>query len=216
MEIEPIIAGNYYHIFNQGNNGETIFREHENYNHFLRLYEKYIEPVTETYAWCLLGNHFHLLVRIKTLEEIQDYWNSRDSKNLSGLTDPKGFENKPNKNYIITNQFSKLFNAYAKAFNKRYKRKGSLFEKPFDRKRVDNMAYFQNLVQYIHHNPVHHGFCEKLQEYPWSSYGSVISLKSTKLQREKIIGRFGNLGNFIDYHKKEFSYNEIRHLLFEH
>ncbi len=78
------------------------------------------------------------------------------------------------------------------------------------------MAYFKNLVHYIHHNPVHHGFCNRLQEYPWSSYGSVVSVKPTKLQRKKIIGKFDNIGNFVDYHKKEYNYNEIRHLLFDH
>ncbi len=216
MEIEPIAEGNYYHIFNQGINKENVFRENDNYRHFLRMYEKYLEPVTETYTWCLLSNHFHLLVRIKTLDEVQNYWDSQDISNLSGLSDPKGFKNKNNKNFIITNQFSKFFNAYVKAFNNRYKRTGSLLKKPFDRKKVDNMMYFKNLVHYIHHNPVHHGFCKKLQEYPWSSYGSVISVKPTKLQREKIIGSFDSLGNFIEYHKKEYSYNEIRYLLFEH
>jgi REP element-mobilizing transposase RayT len=71
MEIkEPILYGNYYHIYNRGNNGFDIFLETENYYHFLRLYAKYIEPVAETFAWCLLKNHFHILVRIKEKEEI--------------------------------------------------------------------------------------------------------------------------------------------------
>ena len=59
-----------YHIYNRGNNREDLFRFPEDYRHFLRLYEKYIEPIAETYAWCLLVNHFHLLVKIKTKEEI--------------------------------------------------------------------------------------------------------------------------------------------------
>ena len=57
--------GEYYHIYNRGNNGETLFREQRNYPYFLKLYTKYIEPVAETYAYCLLKNHFHFLVRIK-------------------------------------------------------------------------------------------------------------------------------------------------------
>jgi len=62
MKIEPIEHGKYYHIYNRGINGTKLFNENENYRYFLRLYEKYIEPITETYAWCLMGNHFHLLV----------------------------------------------------------------------------------------------------------------------------------------------------------
>lgn len=58
-----------YHVHNRGNNRENILVEERNYQHFLKLYAKYIEPVGDTYAYCLLGNHFHFLVRIKTMEE---------------------------------------------------------------------------------------------------------------------------------------------------
>jgi putative transposase len=70
---EPLLHGQYYHIYNCGINGEQLFRETTNYEHFLRLYDKYIDPVAETYAWCLMGNHFHLLVRVKDEKEIGFY-----------------------------------------------------------------------------------------------------------------------------------------------
>jgi len=68
--IEPLESGNYYHIYNRGNNSETIFKENRNNEHFLNLYNTHINPIADTYAWCLMKNHFHLLVRIKTIEEI--------------------------------------------------------------------------------------------------------------------------------------------------
>jgi putative transposase len=229
MNIEPIVQGKYYHIYNRGINGTRLFNENENYLYFLRLYEKYIELVAETFAWCLMGNHFHLLVRIKEINEIKNL-SGIGGKNLSGLGDPKGlveatsdlsgFENpkgldNKNPNFIITNQFSKFFNAYAKAFNKRYKRTGSLFEKPFDRKLVNNMNYFRTLIFYIHYNPVHHGFCKSLQDYPWSSYGSIISLKPSKIVQEKVLGYFDSIGNFIDYHEQMHDFNDLRDMLFD-
>ena len=58
------------------------------------------------------------------------------------------------------------------------------------------------MVFYIHNNPVHHGFCEDMIDYPWSSYVSVISLKPTKLQRDKVIGWFNSKSEFIEYHKQ--------------
>ena len=70
--------------------------------------------------------------------------------------------------------------------NKRYNRTGCLFEKNFRRKVVNSETYFQKLVFYIHNNPVHHKFAEHIIEYPWTSYGTVISNKKTKLQREKV------------------------------
>jgi len=63
-------SGVYYHIYNRGNNRENLFLEEKNYPYFLFLYEKHIEPVADTYAYCLMRNHFHLLVRIKETSQV--------------------------------------------------------------------------------------------------------------------------------------------------
>ncbi len=202
MNIEPLIEGNYYHIYNRGNNGDDLFYENDNYYHFLRLYEKYIEPVIETFAWCLLKNHFHLLVYIKKQEEI-------DPKRLSYSTVEKP------KIINASKQFSNLFNAYTQAINKRHNRTGSLFEKNFKRKRITNKKYFQNMIFYIHNNPVSHGFVDKIFDYPWSSYLSVLSNKPTKLKRERVINMFEDVDNFKYYHSSKHNIDNIEGLIIE-
>ena len=62
--------GEFYHVFNRGTNRENIFYKSGNSDYSLRKYAKYLLPVVDTYVYCLLPNHFHLLVRVKTLEEI--------------------------------------------------------------------------------------------------------------------------------------------------
>jgi hypothetical protein len=62
---QPLACDRFYHIYNRGTNGETLFREERNYRYFLDLYARHVEPVAETYAYCLVLNHFHLLVRIR-------------------------------------------------------------------------------------------------------------------------------------------------------
>ncbi len=99
--------------------------------------------------------------------------------------------------------FSNLFNAYTKAINKRFKRHGALFERPFRRKLIDNEAYFKNVILYIHNNPNQHGFCSHPMEYPWSSYLTCISVKPTKLKRERVMGWFDNEANFRYMHDKK-------------
>ena len=187
MKQALIEKGKYYHIYNKGRQGENLYRENENYAHFLRLYEKYIDPIAETYAWVLLGNHFHLLIKTTTTET-----------------------SKP-----LFQYFSNLFNAYTKSFNKRYERYGPLFVSPFKRIEITSNKYLKNLVHYIHNNPVHHGFSERLQDYPWSSYGSIISLKPTKLKRDKLLGFFDTTGNFIDYHNQKHELECIKNMIIE-
>lgn len=188
---ELLVCGSYYHIFNRGINGCKLFREPDNYSYFLDLYDKHISPVADTYAWVLMPNHFHLLVRIKDAAECGG---PQGLKNLEGL------EKEPYQ------YFSNLFNAYTKAINKCYHRTGSLFEHPFHRKRIASNAFFRNLVVYIHNNPVKHGYKEHAMDYPWSSYLTCISLSPTKLKRDQVLGWFGNEADFKCLHTQQAGY----------
>ena len=67
----PLLYDTYYHIYNRGVNRDNIFIEERNYEYFMQLYAKYIEPVAATYAYCLLKNHFHVLIRVKPEQEIR-------------------------------------------------------------------------------------------------------------------------------------------------
>ena len=93
---KPVLLqpGRYYHIYNRGNNRENLFLEERNYRHFLKLYARYVAPVADTYAYCLLKNHFHLLVRIKEIAEQTGYHDryffSKDFKKHTGQT-PREF-----------------------------------------------------------------------------------------------------------------------------
>ena len=202
--LEPIKHDTYYHIYNRGINCETLFREPDNYRHFLRLYEKYIDPVAETFAWCLLNNHFHLLVRIKEEDEVVALSNPARVRNPGRV-----------RQHLPSKAFSNLFNAYTQAINKRYNRNGSLFEKPFRRIEITSERYFRNMVFYIHNNPVKHGFVEDMAEYPWSSYLSIISAKPTKLQRKSVIGWFDSKNNFKIFHQRNHKEEEIEKFIME-
>jgi len=189
--MEPLQDGCYYHIYNCGINGCALFKETTNYEFFLQLYDQHISGIADTFAWVLMGNHFHLLVRIKDLTGFE---------NLSGR--------KPTHQY-----FSNLFNAYTKAFNKKYNRHGALFERPFKRKLIDSDRYFRQLVMYIHNNPIHHGFCEHPIEYGWSSYHSCISAKPTKLLRKTVVGWFDDAENFKFAHGQHMEILKIEEWL---
>ncbi|MBE2224898.1 MAG: transposase [Anaerolineae bacterium] len=99
--------GSYYHIYNRGNNQEVIFREDGNYRFFLQRYKKYLSSSVTTYAYCLMSNHFHFLDRINDEPQLQQVSSGK-------LT-------------CVEKAFRDFFISYAKSFNKRYGRTGSLF-----------------------------------------------------------------------------------------
>jgi putative transposase len=207
MKTIPLKYGKFFHIYNRGINGCNLFHENENYEHFLYLYDKHVAKVADTFAWVLMKNHFHFLVRIKNEEQIpfmsQTPEGLKDSlgsgENLSAISSPESVLKK----YKPASQFSHLFNAYAKAINNRFHRTGSLFEHPFQRVEVKSREQLLYLIYYIHHNPIHHGFCNHFLEYPWSSYLTMLSPKQTKLKRDEVLNWFQDKAYFKEYHSKE-------------
>jgi len=134
-----ILYNTCYHIFNRGINRENIFIEECNFTHFLNLYAKYIEPIADTYAYCLLRNHFHLLVRIKSEAEIsKKFFSDQIYTKPANITSPLPNQTtKPIRPYNPSRQFSNFFNAYAKAINAKFGRTGSLFQHPFRRIQIN-------------------------------------------------------------------------------
>ena len=188
MKIEVLEPGNYYHIYNRGNNGDRIFFENANYSYFLQLYLKYISPVAKTYAWCLMRNHFHFLIYLKEEKEINKSDFKYSTKAKVSTIDP-------------SRQFSHLFNAYTQAANKKYSRTGSLFEKPFERKRIDSEDYLRKLILYIHNNPVHHKVTSTIESYPWTSYREFFTGEENIVVKKEVVNLFEDLENFKYCHQ---------------
>jgi len=194
----PLQHGQYYHIYNRGNNRENIFIQDRNYRHFLKLYAKYIEPVADTYAYCLLRNHFHLSVWIKTIEEQQ-------TQTLEVSKTPRIL--KPSQ------QFGNLFNAYAKAMNKAYNRTGSLFQNPFGRIPITSDTHFIRLITYIHQNPQKHGLVDDFRTWTFSSYHALLSSKPTRIKRDEVLTWFKGVEDLKAAHRQVITDRQVATLV---
>jgi hypothetical protein len=211
----PLLYDTYYHIYNRGTNGENIFNQERNYAHFLNLYAKHVEPVTDLFAYCMLRNHFHIMVRVKSEDEILEYKKTLKvsslshspveqedfPKNQTGQTGkPLGSDKLPVD--YVSQKFSNFFNAYAKAINKAYERTGSLFEHPFERVPVTTDRQFWNVIAYIHQNPQKHKFVKDFRDWKYSSYGIILSEKRTSLKRDEVLEWFGSRQEYLDLHNE--------------
>ena len=195
-----------YHIYTHANGSENLFNCDSNYKYFLSKYSEHIYPIAETYAYCLMPNHFHLMVQMRTEREIIAYLRGKsvELSSLQGLESLGGFS------MIVSRSFSNLFNGYTQAYNKMYNRKGSLFSPNFKRKEVTDESYMTQLISYIHNNPVHHGFTDTLIDWPYSSFHTYLSVKPTKLNRRYMTEWFGNKEGLIRFHKEECLPQKLR------
>ncbi len=200
--INPLQYGKVYHIYNRGVNRMNIFHTRKNRDFFMKLYFQRIGPMVDTYAWCLMDNHFHLMVRIKTLKEI--------FSELSTSIAPDKLQS-----FNPSRQFANFFIAYARSYNHQENRKGALFERPFNRKEVNSLDYFRQLVVYIHRNPIKGGKVTHLKEYEWSSYGSFFSVNPSGLSKDLVLSWFDSTINFKNCHRKEQDISEIENILFD-
>lgn len=177
----------YYHIYNRANGNEKLFLSDDNFTYFLQKYRNYISPIADTFAYCLMPNHFHFMIRIKrkvTLRTLQGF------ETLEGLI----LNNK------LSQQFSNMFNAYTKAYNKQNTRKGSLFIPRFNRKPITSETYLKNTINYIHQNPVTHKYVNELEDWKYASYNGFLSDNFSQICTQETIALFGDIDNFIFYH----------------
>lgn len=199
----PLLYDTYYHIYNRGNNRENIFIQERNYTHFMNLYGKYIEPIADTFAFCLLRNHFHVSLRTKSKEEI---FPNEETLKVFLASQGASQEKKPlgssSLDQYLSKQFSNFFNAYAKAINNAYGRTGSLFQHPFGRVPITTDRQFWNVIAYIHQNPQKHKFVKDFRDWKWSSYGIILAEKPTKLKRDTVLDWFGGKESYFELHQQ--------------
>jgi len=188
-----LLHGEYFHIYNRGNNSELLFRSSENYKYFLKLYIKHINPIADTLAYCLMPNHFHFVLRIKEEVDIKTF------NDLNLFVDNVKVLS-PDRKPKPENQFAHLFNTYTKAINKKYHRTGSLFEHPFKRRLIEDERYLQRVIAYTHFNPVKANLSKSMNDYLWSSYRDIISGESKIVNTEYVLNIFGDKDYFKLFH----------------
>ncbi|MCW3092803.1 MAG: hypothetical protein JWP81_3872 [Ferruginibacter sp.] len=156
-----INAHEIYHIYNQGNNRQTIFYGEEDYREFLNLFRKYVYSHCKVLAYCLMPNHFHFLI-----------YATEHSAILKRIGNIESCE--------LSNGFRLLQSSYAQYINNKEKRTGSLFRQKAKAKSMnDGEAHYQfTAFQYIHQNPFKAGLVKNLEDWHYSSFRDYAGLRN--------------------------------------
>lgn len=213
----PLRPEQFYHIYNRGNAGTRIFFKGRNYTYFLGKYATYSDGYWDTCAYCLLPDHFHLLIRIKPLHAILDkaehdmlnvtrsFCHRHQLPAIAARREIRwlrntGLDERQLASWVVSERIRRLMLGYAKAINNQQQRYGSLFQKLFRRKWI-SPASAANLVLYIHRNPVHHGYCTHPSEYPWSSFDALLNGDPDEQPRLLILPNLSEKSDFLQAHE---------------
>lgn len=196
-KLPPILPGNFYHLHNKSSGHQKLFVTDENYHFFLEKYKHYMGPVADTYAYVMMPEHFHFLVKIKNEGELVKYF----SKNRQKLDEY---------DTMIQEQLGELFSAYSKSFNKKQNHKGDLFLPQVKRKKITDPEYLKNLVRYFHYEPVNAGLVKQVYKYDHSSYNAMVNGDNKLISNVALYELFNDPDSFESFHEepsKEFHYN---------
>jgi putative transposase len=175
MHFEP---GEFYHVYNRGNNRQLIFFNNDNYLFFLKKIADQLKPVSEIVAYCLMPNHFHILLKA----------------NRNSIKERNAFGGKPMQE--LAYRIGILLSSYSQAINKQNKTTGSLFQQKTKAKilsEVNNgtrLSYFEQCFCYIHRNPVIAGLVAGLSDWPYSSYNEYTKLTDDTFCNKEIFFKY--------------------------
>ncbi|MCK4662938.1 MAG: transposase [Bacteroidales bacterium] len=189
-----------YHIYNQGNNRQKIFFERENYLFFLKKIKTYITPYSDILAWCLMPNHFHLMVLVN---EVELDVNSEGFAQSETLAQKRTFNN----------SIGIMLRSYTNAINKKQKRSGALFRKKTKSECINcpngitpsffsingitkiniqnpEEQYPQVCFNYIHQNPVKANLVNNSVDWEFSSALDYANLRDGKLVNKNVAAKY--------------------------
>ncbi|PID80450.1 MAG: hypothetical protein CSB19_00025 [Clostridiales bacterium] len=136
--------GAWHHIVVKGINNSHIFRSDEAKRVYYEILEKYKDKHdVYIFAYCMMDNHIHLMI-------------------LSGKA-------KSDAAICISDFMHDVQCAFAKWYNKRFKRSGPVFNSRFKSFNCLSLPYFIYCIDYIHRNPMKHGKTNSYY-YEYSSY----------------------------------------------
>ncbi|MEJ8817064.1 hypothetical protein [Lacibacter sp. H407] len=173
--------GEFYHIYNRGNNKQSIFFNDDNYVFFIKKIREQLLPVADILAYCLMPNHFHILIKA----------------NEQSVKERNSFGGKPMQEFAY--KIGMLLSSYTQAVNKANKTSGSLFQQKTKAKllaeEINNhkVSYLEHCFFYIHQNPLAADLVKDLNDWKYSSHLDYCDKRNGTLCNKELFFSFTGL-----------------------
>ena len=218
----PLVTGEIYHVFNRSIAKEPIFHKYYDYQRFY--------DTTDFYRFNYVGfrfSHFNRLNISDKTNFLRDLYKD-DKKNVEILA----FSYMPNHYHYLLRQMrdngirifiSKIQNSYAKYYDTKFERTGSLFQTTFKAVRIESEEQLLHVSRYIHLNPITSFLLKnisELEKYSWTSFPDYLSIKQNRfVTRNLISSYFKTPEELVEFTSNQIDYqrmlNQIKHLIIE-
>ena len=206
MRRDNLAPGEYYHVFNRGNNKQNIFSDQKDWVRLLFLILYLQSPIN----FNNIGRQTSRYVKHPMFNIAENIKKDVIKKRSVELI---GFTLMPNHFHLILHELKeggiskymqRILNAYTKYFNTKYKKVGHLFQGPYKIVHVENNEQLLYLSTYIHRNPREIKEWKNREDgYPWSSYQDYIKENrwSDLLKNDVISSQFSNKKEYYEFVK---------------
>ncbi len=151
------------HVYNRSN--ELLFYNRDNYLFFIKKIRNYILPYADILAYCLMPNHFHIILKVNA-----------EGVKFSKLKKREDMQ-------LLSQSFGTLLSSYTQALNNQIGRKGNLFAHKTKAKILNNAKddYALNCFMYVHQNPMLAKLIDRIEDWEFSSFPDYIGKRNGTL-----------------------------------
>jgi putative transposase len=135
-----------YHVYNRSN--EILFYNRDNYLFFLRKIRDHLLPYADVLSYCLMPNHFHLILTVNA--EGVKYSEKKKREDMK----------------LLSQSLGTVLSSYTQALNRQIGRRGNLFAHKTKAKILNDAKddYALNCFMYVHQNPKLAKLVERLED----------------------------------------------------
>ncbi len=199
----PFYFDSHYHLVFKCHGDLLLFKTDDNKHYFLRRFTFFLSLYIDCWAWCLLNNHAHMIVKVRSASEIETAINAlpEADKTVSMKKWVTQIDNERCFNEVMERQVGRFMVSYTNSYNKFFNRTGGLFQSPFRRSMIQDESHLQQAIIYVHANTQRHSLIRDFRNHKFSSYHEIVLGKSSLVNVSRVLEFLGGKEKFIELHE---------------